>query len=103
MAYLVSQGFKLTALTLSEEVGSSVLADLPKKSADLCTIFQGNAEKVAAEEARQVSAYLTSTDCLALKTPAAVIAAQVIVFQCVCSLHCAGLFADMYRSWCVLY
>ena len=53
-AYLVSQGYKLTALTLSEEGGNSIPAALPPDSANLINLFQGNAQKVAAAEARQV-------------------------------------------------
>ncbi len=53
-AYMVSQGYKLTALTLSEEGGSSILAALPQGGASLIDLFRGNAQKVAAAEARQV-------------------------------------------------
>ena len=54
-AYLVSQGYKLTALTLSEEGGSSIPATLPQSGASLLELFQGNAQKVAAAEARQAN------------------------------------------------
>ena len=53
-AYLVSQGYKLTALTLSEEGGANIPAALPSDIANLIDLFQGNAQKVAAAEARQV-------------------------------------------------
>ncbi|KAL0024265.1 hypothetical protein WJX79_000849 [Trebouxia sp. C0005] len=52
-AYLVTQGYKLTALTLSEEGGSNIPAALPQDAASLIDLFQGHAEKVAAAEARQ--------------------------------------------------
>ncbi|DBA87750.1 hypothetical protein WJX77_004203 [Trebouxia sp. C0004] len=52
-AYLVTQGYKLTALTLSEEGGSNIPAALPQGAASLTDLFQGHAEKVAAAEARQ--------------------------------------------------
>ena len=53
-AYLVSQGYKLTALTLSEEGGANIPAALPPNIANLIDLFHGNAQKVAAAEARQV-------------------------------------------------
>ncbi len=56
-AYLVTQGYKLTALTLSEEGGSNIPAALPQDAASLIDLFQGHAEKVAAAEARQVYIY----------------------------------------------
>ncbi|DBB17843.1 hypothetical protein WJX82_008236 [Trebouxia sp. C0006] len=52
-SYLVTQGYKLTALTLSEEGGSNIPAALPQDAASLVDLFQGHAEKVAAAEARQ--------------------------------------------------
>lgn len=65
-AYLVTQGYKLTALTLSEEGGSNIPAALPQDAASLIDLFQGHAEKVAAAEARQVCIFdfLFSLRCL---------------------------------------
>jgi hypothetical protein len=53
-AHLVTQGYKLTALTLSEEGGSNIPAALPQHAASLIDLFQGHAKKIAAAEARQV-------------------------------------------------
>ena len=54
-AYLVSQGYKLTALTLSEEGGSSIPAKLPFNAPTLTDMFQGNNLKLVAAEAREVT------------------------------------------------
>ena len=65
-AYLVIQGYKLTALTLSEEGGSNIPAALPQDAASLIDLFQGHAQKVAAAEARQVCIFdfIFSLHCL---------------------------------------
>lgn len=52
-AYLVLQGYKLTALTLSEEGGSNIPAALPQDAASLIDLFQGHSVQVAAAEAKQ--------------------------------------------------
>lgn len=54
-AYLVSQGYKLTALTLSEEGGSSIPATPTPKGPTLFDMLQGNNQKVAATEAKEVT------------------------------------------------
>ena len=60
-AYLVTQGYKLTALTLSEEGGNNIPAALPQDAASLIDLFQGHAELVAAAEARQVCIWVCPT------------------------------------------
>ena len=54
-AYLVSQGYKLTALTLSEEGGNSVPATLSQNCQSLTELLQSSAQRTAALEAQQVS------------------------------------------------
>ena len=54
-AYLISQGYKLTALTLSEEGGSSIPATPPPTGLTLSDMLQGNNQKVAATEAKEVT------------------------------------------------
>ena len=53
-AYLVSQGYKLTALTMSEESGNSILAALPQKCPTLAELWQSNAQRSAAIAAQEV-------------------------------------------------
>lgn len=54
-AYLVQEGYKLTALTLSEEATGSIADALPLTSGTLADMFQGNARQAAATAAQQVS------------------------------------------------
>ncbi|KAL3158276.1 hypothetical protein ABBQ38_010522 [Trebouxia sp. C0009 RCD-2024] len=54
-AYLISQGYKLTALTLSEEGGSSIPATPTPQGPTLFDMLQGNTQKVAATEAKEAS------------------------------------------------
>lgn len=59
-AYLVSQGYKLTALTLSEEGGSSIPANVPLIAPTLIDMFQGNNLKLVAGKAREVNSQRSS-------------------------------------------
>lgn len=56
-AYLTSQGYKLTALTFSEEGGSNIPATLPPTGSTLFQMFQGNNQKLAATEATEVTCF----------------------------------------------
>ena len=51
----MQEGYKLTALTLSEEATGSIADALPLASGTLADIFQGNARQAAAAAAQQVS------------------------------------------------
>ena len=59
-AYLTSQGYKLTALTFSEEGGSSIPATLTPTDPTLFQMFQGNYQKLAAAEATEVTDFRSS-------------------------------------------
>lgn len=54
-AYLTSQGYKLTALTFSEEGASSIPAILAPTDPALFQMFQGNNQKLAAAKATEVT------------------------------------------------
>lgn len=54
-AYLTSQGYKLTALTFSEEGGSSIPASLPPTDPTLFQMLQGSNQKLAAAQATEVT------------------------------------------------
>ena len=54
-AHLVQEGYKLTALTLSEEGAGSISDVVPLPGGTLADIFQGNARQAAAAAAQQVT------------------------------------------------
>lgn len=59
-AYLVQEGYKLTALTLSEEGSGSISEAAPQPGGTLADIFQNSARQAAAASAQQVSLRLAA-------------------------------------------